>query len=138
MKVYLSGPMRGYEDFNFPAFDSAAAFLRTHGHEVFNPAEKDRDHDPTGVSWKSKTGDITQAEQTGMFDRRKAIRADLDYIIDHADAIALLPGWNESKGANAELWLARFLDLTEWHLSPNDFEKKQVFAQVGKINGGLT
>lgn len=133
MKVYLSGPMRGYEDFNFPAFDSAAAFLRAHGHEVFNPAEKDREHDPTGKSWKSKTGDITQAEQTGMFDRRKAIRADLDYIIDHADAIALLPGWNESKGANAELWLARFLDLTEWHLSPNDIANKELEAVNGRL-----
>src|SRR6202012_3107664 len=113
--VYISGPMRGIKDFNFPAFDAAAAFLRAHGHEVFNRAEKDRQHDPSGKSWKSETGDITKDESTGLFDRRKAIRADLDYIIDHADAIAMLPGWNVSKGANAELWLARFLDLKEWH-----------------------
>lgn len=124
MKVYLSGPMRGIKDFNFPAFDAAAAFLRSEGHEVFNPAEKDRDHDPKGVSWKSENGDIKAAEDTGVFDRRVAIRADLDYIIDHADAIALLPGWNESKGANAELWLARFLDLVEWHLSPTELDGK--------------
>lgn len=124
MKVYLSGPMRGIKDFNFPAFDAAAAYLRSHGHEVFNPAEKDREHDPKGKSWKSATGDITAAEKTGMFDRRKAIRADLDYIIDHADAIALLPGWDQSKGANAELWLARFLDLLEWHLAPYDLERE--------------
>lgn len=130
MKVYLSGPMRGYENFNFPAFDAAAAYLRGHGHEVFNPAEKDREHDPTGKSWKSKTGDITAAEKTGLFDRRKAIRADLDYIIDHADAIALLPGWDESKGANAELWLARFLDLKEWHLAPNDFKQDESLIHI--------
>lgn len=132
MKVYLSGPMRGIKDFNFPAFDAASKFLRAHGHEVFNPADKDRDHDPTGISWKSKTGDITAAEKTGIFDRRVAIRADLDYIIDHADAIALLPGWNESKGANAELWLARFLDLQEWHLNPSDFN-----TSLEAVNGRL-
>lgn len=112
MNIYLSGPMRGYKDFNFPAFDKAAASLRASGHSVFNPAEKDREKDPDGISWKNETGDIAVAETKG-FDRRVAIRADLDYIIDHADAIALLPGWEVSKGANAELWLARFLDLEE-------------------------
>lgn len=130
MKVYLSGPMRGIPDFNFPAFDVAAAYLRSHGHEVFNPAEKDREHDPSGKSWKSQTGDITAAEKTGLFDRRKAIRADLDYIIDQADAIALLPGWDQSKGANAELWLARFLDLVEWHLSPMDIGLEAVNGRL--------
>ena len=137
MKVYLSGPMRGYKDFNFPAFDRAAAFLRSHGHEVFNPAEKDREHDPEGVSWRSPDGDITEAEVTGMFNRRVAIRADLNYIMDHAEAIAMLPGWNESKGANAELWLARFLDLTEWHLSPNDIGDSIPNKELEAVNGRL-
>jgi hypothetical protein len=109
--------MRGIKDFNFPAFDAAAAELRSHGHEVFNPAEKDRDHDPEGKTWKSETGDIVAAEAKG-FNRRVAIRADLNYIMDHADAIALLPGWEKSKGANAELWLARFLDLVEIEMNP--------------------
>jgi Domain of unknown function (DUF4406) len=116
--------MRGYPNFNFPAFDSAAAYLRSHGHEVFNPAEKDRELDPEGKTLNA-TGDIVEAEAKG-FDRRKAIRADLDYIIDHADAIALLPGWEASKGANAELWLARFLDLNEWHLSEYDVTQKHM------------
>jgi hypothetical protein len=105
--------MRGYENFNFPAFDAAAEFLRANGHTVFNPADKDRERDPTGISWKSKTGDISEAEASGHFNRRVAIRDDLNWIMDHADAIALLPGWEVSKGANAELWLARFLDLPE-------------------------
>jgi hypothetical protein len=113
MKIYLSGPMRGYENFNFPAFDAAAEYLRANGHEVFNPADKDRERDPTGISWISKTGDICEAEASGHFNRRVAIRDDLNWIMDHANAIALLPGWEKSKGANAELWLARFLDLPE-------------------------
>lgn len=114
MKVYLSGPMSGIKDFNFPAFNAAAAYLRSHGHEVFNPAEKDLERDGD-VYIKNETGNIIEAEAKG-FDRRIAIRDDLNYIIDHAEAIALLPGWEASKGANAELWLARFLDLPEWSL----------------------
>ena len=34
--------MSGVPEFNFQAFDAAAAFLRSQGYEVFNPAEKDR------------------------------------------------------------------------------------------------
>jgi len=115
MNIYLAGPMRGYKDFNFPAFMSAAKDLRSKGHTVFNPAERDLERDiEAGQSsaWqRSETGDILAAERAGVFDRRIAIMDDLTYIIEEADAIALLPGWQESKGANAELWTAKFLDL---------------------------
>jgi hypothetical protein len=110
MNIYLAGPMRGYPQFNFPAFYKAAAELRAQGHTVFNPAERDIERD--GVDWSevSQSGDINEIEASG-FDRRDAIFDDLQYIIREADAIALLPGWEASKGANAELWTAKFLDL---------------------------
>jgi hypothetical protein len=111
--------MRGIKDFNFPAFMKAADELRALGHAVFNPAEKDIEQSGPDAH-KSETGDIEAVEAAGLFDRRVAIRADLNYIIDEADAIALLPGWEVSKGANAELWLARFLDLEEIHLDAGD------------------
>lgn len=120
MKIYLSGPMRGIKDFNFPMFNLAAKELRAAGHEVFNPAEKDLQRDKEEgreSTWQSETGDIVAAEAKG-FDRRCAIRDDLNYIIDHAEAIALLPGWEASKGAQTELWLSRFLDLEEIELIP--------------------
>lgn len=41
MKVYLSGPMTGYPNFNFPAFNERAAEWRREGWDVFNPAETD-------------------------------------------------------------------------------------------------
>ena len=39
VRVYLSGPMKGYPDSNFPAFHATAAALRARGLEVVNPAE---------------------------------------------------------------------------------------------------
>lgn len=122
MKVYLSGPMRGIKDFNFPAFMAAAEYLRSQGHVVFNPAEKDLERDKKedrAPTWQSEDGDIKAAEAAG-FDRRAAITDDLMWVINEAEAIALLPGWFSSKGANAELWTARFLDLPEWHLTEFD------------------
>ena len=39
--IYIAGPMRGYPEFNFPAFYAAEERLRARGHAVFNPARRD-------------------------------------------------------------------------------------------------
>lgn len=109
MKIYLAGPMRGIKDFNFAAFDSAARTLRDCGFIVFNPADGDRDAHPADV-FVSATGDDAEAAAKG-FSLRDALAADTQWIAKHADAIALLPGWENSKGARAEHALACALDL---------------------------
>lgn len=81
MRIYLADPMRGYPEHNFPAFNAAAAGLRDAGHTVFNPADTG---EPTGWSI------------------RDFLFVDLAWICNHAEAIALLPGWEKSKGATAE------------------------------------
>ena len=101
--------MRGYKDFNFPAFDKAADKLRKKGWVVFNPADKDREKYGKNVN-KSDTGDLADAEKTG-FSIREALAADTQFICLSADAIALLPGWERSQGACAEHALARALGL---------------------------
>lgn len=102
MKIYLAGPMRGYPEFNFPAFHAGAARLRSQGHEVFSPAERDIERHGVDISKGNKTGCEKEAASTHGFDLRVALAEDLDYICRHADAIALLPGWQHSKGALAE------------------------------------
>lgn len=38
MKIYIAGPMTGYENFNRDAFNKEADRLSRHGHSVLNPA----------------------------------------------------------------------------------------------------
>jgi len=98
VRVYLAGPMTGLPEMNFPAFHAAAHKLRAAGHEVFNPAEFGAD--------KSEAG------------RRSILRDELAWICECAEAIALLPGWEMSSGATAELAVANALDLKVMRLTP--------------------
>ena len=109
MNIYLAGPMRGIPDFNFPAFHAAAAALREQGHTVFNPAERDELLYGKEVG-KSATGDLADATAKG-FSLQLALAADTSWICRQANAIALLPGWEQSKGASAEKALADALGL---------------------------
>jgi len=109
MKVYLSGKMAGVPKFNFPAFDKAAEQLRQAGHEVFNPAEKDRElygHDFAEIC----DGNFEESVRRG-FNLRQTFFLDCEYICKEAEAIAMLPGWEDSGGARAEHALAHVLRL---------------------------
>lgn len=112
MNIYLAGPMRGYPEFNFPAFHAAADYLRARGHTVFSPAENDIEK-----GYSQKIAEIGVNDDI----MRDCIFDDLKYIIRHADTIALLPGWRQSKGVAAELATARFLDLEVFELQEEDF-----------------
>jgi hypothetical protein len=106
MNVYVAGPMRGHKDFNFPAFNAATTRLRALGHVVFNPAERD----------VAKHGDVfhvAEGDETKVkgFSLREALGADMAWITSKADAIALLPGWEQSKGATAEAYLGFALGI---------------------------
>jgi hypothetical protein len=104
MKAYISGPMSGIPHLNFPAFDQAAKELRAFGHTVINPAEIDRLCFPTAKF------DISPPD----FDYIKAIRIDLA-LMEICDAIYLLRGYENSRGAQVELAYARVLKLQEMY-----------------------
>lgn len=117
MKVYLAGPMRGKPEFNFPAFMQAAKALRASGLTVFNPAESDNEHHGTDISKGNVTGDEAQAASQHGFSLREALERDTTWICRHADGIVLLPDWQMSSGANAELALARALGLKVFYMN---------------------
>lgn len=111
MKIYLAGPMRNLPNFNYKAFDFAAHKLRNHGFEVFSPSENDRAI-LGDKALESADGDEDKLKVATGFSIRDALRDDTHYICVHADAIALLPGWEKSSGANAEYALAKALGHT--------------------------
>lgn len=104
-RVYIAGPMRGYEEYNFPMFDYAKILGEKLGYEVISPADMDRDlgFDPATNGWTK--GDL-----------RAAVRRDLDVLQslspDRGDFVVVLPGHEHSAGASAELRVARWLGLS--------------------------
>lgn len=107
MKLYLAGPMSNLPLYNFPAFDAAAAKLRSAGFHVFNPAENDRQN---GFDAQALGLQGHEAADHG-FSIRETLKQDLSWICDHAEGLALLPGWTQSKGATAEIALAQALKI---------------------------
>lgn len=106
LRAYVAGPMRSLAAFNFPAFHDAEAHLKSHGYEVFSPARRDeaKGFDPTGLTGNEDLSDLG-------FDLREALAADLEWITRYADVVVVLPGWEKSKGANAEVAAARALGI---------------------------
>jgi hypothetical protein len=103
---YICGPMTGIEKYNFPAFDRAEEYLtKYYDVNVISPATLDREHGVDENKPVEVTEDILE----------EIIQRDLDAIMtmkaSHGDAIALLPGWEASKGACAELMLGRWKNL---------------------------
>lgn len=103
---YLSGPMRGYKEFNFPAFDAAEVEMRAQGWEVISPAQMDRAAEAIGPD--EKEWEFGSEQMDAAIDRDFAALRALD---PETDAIVMLPGWERSVGATAELAIARWRGL---------------------------
>ena len=102
-RIYLAGPMTGIEDLNFPAFHRAAASLRASGYDVVNPAEINGGADEL-VAAKA----MTDAEAAAHW--VKCMRNDITQLVT-CEGIALLPGWERSRGARLEHHVANELGL---------------------------
>lgn len=87
--IYLSGPMTGKPDDNFPAFNEMARKLRLLGFPVLNPA--DFGHGPPGPRTAEEVHDHWVA----------CLTRDLP-LVASADVLVLLEGWEESRGACLE------------------------------------
>lgn len=89
MRTYLAGPMTGHPDLNFPLFHAEAQRLRATGHVVINPAEINVD---PAKGWED------------------CMRADIAELVT-CETIAMLPGWQNSRGATLEHHIATALGL---------------------------
>jgi hypothetical protein len=98
IKVYLAGAMESAGgNFNFPLFDFCAEKLRATGKcEVYNPADLARKE-------IGSLDVIRKLDKKDLKVRLKPLqREELLWIIDYADIVLLLPGWEHSEGAKLE------------------------------------
>jgi hypothetical protein len=86
VKLYIAGPITGNDGYK-AEFSAAAAKLTAQGHECINPAEN-----PPQPDW------------------RGYMALSLAQLVT-ASGIALLPGWEHSRGARLEAHVAAELDM---------------------------
>jgi len=98
--AYISGPMSGRPEFNYPAFEAASKVLQHEGYAVLSPADN--------------FGGNTTLE------RELYMEQDIRNVLS-ADRVVVLKGWHKSPGALLEVAVAhecgipvfRFWDGTE-------------------------
>lgn len=98
-RIYIAGPMRGYDDLNYSAFYFAADVIKNDPElrdvwRVCNPAE-------IGKDFSSLTHDLSLSP-----DLLKRLMEFELAVVKSCDAILLLRGWEKSEGARAELRVA--------------------------------
>jgi hypothetical protein len=97
MRIYIAGPMTGLPAHNLPAFAAAAKQLAALGYDAVNPGRRGV---VLGYTWRDYM--------------RDALRELLG-----CEAVALLDGWEHSRGAALEVHVAQALGmpvqpLTHW------------------------
>lgn len=97
MRIYVAGPMTGLPEYNLPTFASTAQQITDSGHEAVNPGYRGV---IAGYTWQDY------------------MREGLALLLT-CEAVALLDGWEASRGAQLEAHVARALDMpvrywTDW------------------------
>ena len=114
-RVYVSGPMTGYENENADAFEEAAVSLRHLGYMVCNP------HDTSAL--------------LGKLSHSEYLRFDFQRVLE-ADFLVALPGWEDSLGALSEIMMAVRMDLKVWNWETfSDYDRitySEVAAAIGQ------
>lgn len=105
---YVAGPMRGKPNGNKDMFNRITTFLRKEGYTVWNPAE--------------------QNDRTLTFHR--CITKDINAVIHKCKAIVLLPGWENSLGANTETLCAYVCGKKIFFIEPCKKTNRPVLVPV--------
>ena len=91
--LYVAGPMTGISEWNAPAFQKAQSSLMAQGWEVVTPLDLvPVDHPDQIPAWED------------------CLRHDLQAVL-LCDGVALLPGWEQSRGASLEVRVANTVGI---------------------------
>ena len=103
-RIYLSGPMTGRADLNRAAFAEAReGLLRAGAEGVYDPASG-----PHAAMWaKAHEADRPRIERAA----KEHDMAVFGGLYGRLDALALLPGWEASRGARVERDVAEWLGM---------------------------
>ena len=96
-KIFISGPMTGLPDFNFPRFNLAAKQLADAGIDCVNPVDVCK-------KYKKETVLSDPVKFQEMVNEQQRLERE-------CDAILLLDGWEKSKGVRLELKTALELGM---------------------------
>lgn len=126
MKVYLSGPISGLTPEQYTEnFARAKSVVESEGWEPVNPIEVGAcetqdcwEYHGTGKGFPTPGGG---APDTFLHHYSCYMKYDLKALLD-CHAIALLPGWSRSKGANIELKVAEVCSMHIFHIT-NDYRE---------------
>lgn len=100
-RIYIAGPMTGLPDFNYPAFNARATDLADSGHVVLNPTTL---NDGTNKTWN------------------QYLRESLTMMLS-AEAVSVLPGWEQSKGATLEIQVALVIGIPVIGVDPAELSQ---------------
>jgi hypothetical protein len=89
VRLYVSGPMTGLPEYNYPAFKAASAALERAGYDVLDPSRHEAD---PALAWEDY------------------LRCDLKDVLE-CEGVALLDGWWRSRGAKLEVHVAQSLGM---------------------------
>lgn len=106
--IYIAGPMTGIKDWNYPLFFEVERQLNELGYNTLNPARNDG---RTLEAALTHAGDVSAPKQSWAYYMKRDIPA-----LSSADAIVLLPGWQNSRGASLEVTIAKALGLPQYVL----------------------
>ena len=104
-RIYISGPMTGIEPREYRRrFREAEAILRRHGYGCINPCRV----------WSCRFPWLYRL-MNALLGNRLAyaviLAYDLILLMTRADGIAMLPGWQASRGAQIENYTARHFPM---------------------------
>lgn len=106
-RIYIAGPMSGFDNLNHAAFYRAEDRLQMHGWQTVNPADMD-----------IKAG-IDPSMPMDEYDYEDAARRDIE-ALQKCDAIYLMAGWQNSKGACWERALAVHFNIRRYYEIPRE------------------